>query len=185
MLKKFLFRSLLVLMATTGAFAQAPQSASDVVLILPFENTSGKAEFNWVGESFADALSDLLRVPTLNVISNEGRKIMQQRLRIPLATLPSLATSLKLARESNATLLISGSYNIVPAGTDTAATINVTSKIVRVNEGRFMSEVIDGRQVTRAIISTTRSVTCRRCRDRSLIKFSISVIRRCRFLRTS
>ncbi len=141
----------LAVTADIAVFAQTPQGASDVVLILPFENTSGKAEFNWVGESFADSLSDLLRVPTLNVISNEGRKIIQQRLRIPLATLPSLATSLKLARESNATLLISGRYTIVPAGTDTAATINVTSKIVRVNEGRFMSEVIDGRQVTRDI----------------------------------
>ena len=141
----------LAVTADIAVFAQTPQGASDVVLILPFENTSGKAEFNWVGESFADSLSALLRVPTLNVISNEGRKIIQQRLRIPLATLPSLATSLKLARESNATLLISGRYTIVPAGTDTAATINVTSKIVRVNEGRFMSEVIDGRQVTRDI----------------------------------
>lgn len=137
--------------ATVGGFAQTSQNASDVVLILPFENASGKAEFNWVGESFADSLSDLLRVPTLNVVSNEGRKIIQQRLRIPLSTLPSLATSLKLARESGATLLISGRYNIVPEGADTAATINVTSKIVRVNEGRFMSEVIDGRQVTRDI----------------------------------
>ena len=151
MLKKFLLLQILTLAAALGSWAQAPSGASDVVLILPFENTSGKAEFNWVGESFADSLSELLRVPTLNVVSNEGRKIIQQRLRIPLSTLPSLATSLKLARESNATLLISGRYTIVPAGTDTAATINVTSKIVRVNEGRFMSEVIDGRQVTRDI----------------------------------
>lgn len=151
MLKKFSF--ILILLATSFicAYGQTTSSSSDVVLILPFENTSGKAEFNWVGESFADSLSDLLRVPTLNVISNEGRKIMQQRLRIPLSTLPSLATSLKLARASNATLLVSGKYNISPAGADTAATINVTAKIVRVNEGRFLSEVIDGRQVTRDI----------------------------------
>lgn len=138
--------------AVTAATAQTPaQPAYDVAMILPFENTSGKAEFNWVGESFADSLSDLLQVPTLNVVSNEQRKIIQQRLRIPLSTLPSLATSLKLARESNATILIAGRYTIAPAGTDTAATINVTSKIIRVNEGRFMSEVIDGRQVTRDI----------------------------------
>ncbi|HEV7701281.1 MAG TPA: tetratricopeptide repeat protein, partial [Pyrinomonadaceae bacterium] len=52
------------------------------------------------------------------------------------------------------TMLISGRYNIVPASNDTAATITVTVKIVRVNEGRFMSEVIDGRQVTRDIILT-------------------------------
>ena len=30
------------------------------MLILPFENTSSQKEFNWVGESFADSLADLL-----------------------------------------------------------------------------------------------------------------------------
>jgi len=138
----------------SGVWAQASQTGADVVMVLPFENTSGKGEFNWVGESFADSLSDLLRMPTLTVLSNEERKILQQRLRIPLTTLPSRATSLKLAREGNATLLISGRYNIVPAGAETAATINVTAKMIRVNEGRFMSELIDGKQVTRDITLT-------------------------------
>lgn len=143
--------SILILLLASDLFSIAQTKAADVVMVLPFENTSGKAEFNWVGESFADSLSDLLKVPSLNVITNEERKIIQQRLRIPLTTLPSLATSLKLARESGATLLIAGRYNIVPAGEDTAATISVTAKIIRVNEGRFMSEVLDGRQVTRDI----------------------------------
>ncbi len=151
MLKKCLYIFAVTVFLTFSGLAQTPQSGTDVVIVLPFENTSGKAEFNWVGESFADSLSDLLKVPTLNVISNEERKLIQQRLRIPLTTLPSLATSLKLARESQATLLISGRYNIVPAGADTAATINVSAKIVRVSEGRFMSEVIDGKQITRDI----------------------------------
>lgn len=151
MLKNILLTAFTLLLATTAGVAQTAPAAADMVLILPFENTSDKAEFNWVGESFADALSNLLKVPNLNVVSNEERKIIQQRLRIPLTTLPSLATSLKLARETNASLLIAGRYNIVPAGTDTAATINVTAKIIRVNEGRFMSEVVDGRQVTRDI----------------------------------
>jgi TolB-like protein len=132
------------------AWCQIPaQSAVDTLLVLPFENTSDKAEFNWVGESFADSLSNLLRVPNLNVISNDQRKIVQSKLRIPLTTLPSLATSLKLARETNATILVSGRYNIIPAQGDSAATINVTAKIVRVNEGRFMSEELpDGRRIT-------------------------------------
>ena len=128
------------------------QRATDVVMVLPFENTSDKPEFNWVGESFALSLSELLRVPALNVVSNSERKAIQQRLRIPLTNLPSLATSLKLARESGATLLISGKYNIVPAQGDTAATLNLTAKIIRVNEGRFLSEVLDGRQIQRDII---------------------------------
>jgi tetratricopeptide (TPR) repeat protein len=151
MLKRAFNILVISVFAALGVFAQAPQTGTDVVLVLPFENTSGKPEFNWVGESFADSLSDLLKVPNLNVITNEQRKLIQQRLRIPLTTLPSLATSLKLARESQATLLIAGRYNIVPAGADTAATINVTAKIVRVNEGRFMSEFIDGKQITRDI----------------------------------
>jgi tetratricopeptide (TPR) repeat protein len=151
MLKKIVF-SLIVAMLLAGAGTAFAQRATDVVMVLPFENTSDKPEFNWVGESFALSLSDLLRVPALNVVSNSERKIIQQRLRIPLTNLPSLATSLKLARESGATLLVSGKYNIVPAQGDTAATLNLTAKIVRVNEGRFLSEVVDGRQIQRDII---------------------------------
>jgi tetratricopeptide (TPR) repeat protein len=128
------------------------QTNSDTVMILPFENTSNKAEFNWVGESFADSLSDLLKVPSLNVVTNQERKIIQQRLRVPLTILPSLATSLKLAREGRASLLIAGKYNIAPAQGDAAAVITVTTKIIRVNEGRFLSEEFaDGRRITRDI----------------------------------
>ncbi len=128
------------------------QTNSDTVMILPFENTSGKAEFNWVGESFADSLADLLKVSTLNVVSNDERKIVQQKIRVPLTVLPSLATSLKLAREGKATILIGGKYNIVPAQGETAATVDVTTKIIRVNEGRFLSEESsDGKRVMRPI----------------------------------
>lgn len=148
-LSRSLFAAFLSLVLAAAVFPQA--QATDTVMVLPFENTSGKAEFNWVGESFAAALSELLQVPTLNVVSNDERKILQQRMRIPLTSLPSLATSLKLAREKGATMLIMGTYNIVPAQADTAAIITVTVKIVRVNEGRFLSEYIDGKQVTRDI----------------------------------
>ncbi|HEX6280105.1 MAG TPA: hypothetical protein VFZ49_08860 [Pyrinomonadaceae bacterium] len=141
-----------IVIMLSGLSPAYAQRATDVVMVLPFENTSDKPEFNWVGESFALSLSELLRVPALNVVSNSERKAIQQRLRIPLTNLPSLATSLKLARESGATLLISGKYNIVPAQGDTAATLNLTAKIIRVNEGRFLSEVLDGRQIQRDII---------------------------------
>ena len=155
MLKRSIFAAVLILMSLGLARAQTPQPVGDTVMILPFENASRKPEFSWVGESFADSLSDLLRVPGVNVVSNEERKIIQQRLRIPLTSLPSLATSLKLAREAGATLLITGSYNIVPAQGDLAATVNVTAKIIRVNEGRFLNEEMpDGRRITRDITLT-------------------------------
>ena len=152
MLKKFLYAIVFAMSAAVFVQAQTVSSNTDTVLVLPFENTSQRAEFNWVGESFADALSDLLKVPSLNVVSNDERKIIQQRLRVPLTSLPSLATSLKLAREGKATLLIAGKYNIVPAQGETAAIVSVTAKIIRVNEGRFLSEEFsDGRRITRDI----------------------------------
>ncbi len=152
MLQKSVFLLLLFSFSILSIKAQTVQKNTDTVMILPFENTSDKAEFNWVGESFANSLSDLLKVPSLNVITNDERKIIQQRLRVPLTVLPSLATSLKIARESGASLLVSGKYNIVPAQGDTAATVSVTAKIIRVNEGRFLSEEMpDGRRITRDI----------------------------------
>ena len=148
---KIIFSAIIsLLFLSSVAYSQA--KFTDRVMVLPFENTSGKPEFNWVGESFALSLSELLRVPGLNVVSNGERKAVQQRLRIPLTSLPSLATSLKLSRESGATLLITGKYTIVPSQGDLAATVNVTAKIVRVNEGRFLSEEIDGRLIQRDII---------------------------------
>src|SRR6187397_2938819 len=106
MLKRIVY--LLVIAVLAGSLSSVrAQRATDNVMVLPFENTSDKPEFNWVGESFALSLSELLRLPSINVVSNGERKVIQQRLRIPLTTLPSLATSLKLARESGATLLIS------------------------------------------------------------------------------
>lgn len=151
MYRKSLLTLTFILLAFAGStYSQA--KFTDRILVLPFENTSGKPEFNWVGESFALSLSELLQVPGLNVVSNGERKSVQQRLRIPLTSLPSLATSLKLARDSGSTLLVTGSYTIVPSQGDLAATLNVTSKLIRVNEGRFLSEEIDGRLIQRDII---------------------------------
>ena len=149
MLKRLSIFVVVLFATVSSGLSQA--KFTDRILVLPFENTSGKPEFNWVGESFALSLSELLNVPGLNVVSNSERKLTQQKLRIPLTSLPSLATSLKLSRESGATLLISGKYDIKPAQGDLAATINVSARIVRVNEGRFLSEEIDGRLITRDI----------------------------------
>ncbi len=81
-------------------------------MILPFENTSNLPEYNWVGESFANSLSDLLRVPGLVVLSNDERELAYQRLGLPLTTIPSLATAIRLARVANATMVVLGNYSV-------------------------------------------------------------------------
>jgi tetratricopeptide (TPR) repeat protein len=125
-------------------------SVNDVVIVLPFENTSNRSEFNWVGVSFADSLSELLDVPGLIVVSSDEREIAYQRIRLPLTTLPSRATAIKLAREARATMIVLGTYSVTPGQGETPASLQGTARVIRVNEGRLMGETMpDGRWASR------------------------------------
>jgi tetratricopeptide (TPR) repeat protein len=143
-------------------FAQAP--AGDVVMVLPFENTSIRPEYNWVGESFADSLTDLLNKPGLIVVSGDERALAYQRVGLPETMIPSRATSIKLAREAKATMIVLGTYTVTPppeADQKTAkakrekdkssaeAYVQVTARVIKVNEGRTLGEVLDGSWATR------------------------------------
>src|SRR5688500_19717383 len=69
--------------------AKTQNPSADVVMVLPFENTSNRAEYNWVGESFADAIAELLNKPGLIVVSSDERELAYQRLRLPETVIPS------------------------------------------------------------------------------------------------
>ncbi|HEY7786436.1 MAG TPA: tetratricopeptide repeat protein [Pyrinomonadaceae bacterium] len=137
--------------------AQNTQPANDVVMILPFENTSARPEFNWVGESFADAISELLATPGLIVVSTDERQLAYQKLRVPEVVIPSRATAIKLAREAKATMVVLGTYSITlaqpnPKSKDKEpgeAYVQVTARVVKVNEGRTLGELYDGGWATR------------------------------------
>src|SRR5437762_10639331 len=108
-----------VLLLTTIAIpavspVRAQNSAADVVMVLPFENTSNRAEYNWVGESFADALAELLNRPGLIVVSSDERDLAYQSLHLPETVIPSRATAIKLARQAKASLIVIGSYSVTP-----------------------------------------------------------------------
>src|ERR1041385_8923783 len=149
----------LALLLTTTVFAALPVQAqnptADVVMVLPFENTSNRAEYNWVGESFADALAELLNKPGLIVVSSDERELAYQRLRLPETVIPSRATAIKLARQAKATMIVVGSYSVTPPETKasdkapTEAYVQVTSRVIKVNEGRTLGEVMEGGWATR------------------------------------
>src|SRR6266513_3824289 len=93
-------------------------SATDIVLVLPFENVSNHPEYNWIGESFADSLSSLLNKPGLIVVSSDERAVAYQRLRLPLTVIPSRATAIKIAREVKASMIVIGTYNVTLPSVD-------------------------------------------------------------------
>lgn len=148
-LKRFFYGFLLFLFAfvflPANAAAQTAR-ATDTIMIVPFENTSNQPAYNWVGESFAEAITELLarqelKVTGLRVVSNDERKQAQLKLRLPLTTLPSLATSIKIAQRTNASHLVLGKYNVTPGEGDTAAKIRFTARVINVNDGTMVSEV--------------------------------------------
>lgn len=145
----------------TGSFisATAQNPGGEVVMVLSFENTSNRPEYNWVGESFANSVAELLNKPGLIVVSNDERELAYQRLRLPQTVIPSRATAIKLAREAKATMIVIGTYSVTegaPAA-DTKrdekamgeAYVQVTARVIKVNEGRNLGELLDGAWATR------------------------------------
>jgi len=157
--------TLLLSLYAANCLAQTPPSAgsADVVMVLPFENTSNGPEYNWVGESFADSLAELLNKPGLLVVSSDERELAFQRLRLPETVIPSRATAIKLAREAKATMVVIGSYSITPVQNESKpnkskddtekapseALVQVTARVIKVNEGRTLGEMLDGGWATR------------------------------------
>src|ERR1044072_519321 len=149
------------------AQAQAQNPTADVVMVLPFENTSKpfRPEYNWVGESFADALAELLNKPGLVVVSSDERELAYQQLRLPETVIPSRATAIKLARQARATMIVFGSYSVAPPDEKQPgdAYVQVTSRVIKVNEGRTLGEVLDGGWGTRqfdygAVLTTLQDI---------------------------
>ena len=138
----------------------AQNPSTDVAMVLPFENTSNRPEYNWVGESFADALAELLSKPGLVVVTSAERELAYQQLRLPETVIPSRATAIKLARQAKATMIVVGSYSVTPPPTlesknndkdksSAEAYVQVTARVIKVNEGRTLGEVVDGGWATR------------------------------------
>src|SRR4029453_12570778 len=162
---RFVFDRLLPIIAlaviTGSLFTSASaQSTPDAVMVLPFENTAKRAEHNWWGESFADALVELLNKPGLVVVSSDERELTYLRLGLPETVIPSRATAIKLARQAKASLIVVGSYSVTTAESSaknekekekpaTEAYVQVTARVIKVNEGRTLGEVIDGSWLTR------------------------------------
>ncbi len=134
------------------------QVASDTVIILPFENTSGQREFNWVGESFADSLAGLLGGHGLRSVSNDARELAYQQVYCPgracdprvLTIVPSRASAIKIARAAGASLVVLGTYEVSPSQDEkTVAQVRGSARVIRINEGRLSGKVMaDGRWAT-------------------------------------
>jgi Tfp pilus assembly protein PilF len=136
-MKKF-FCCVIVALFLSIPGAMSIHAAEDVLLPQPFENLSGRAEYHWVGESFAIVLAELLDAPGLVVLSPEERALACERAGLRPCDSLTLAAKLRLAETAQANLALVGSYEI--NGEKDAVTIAIAAKLVETREGRVVGK---------------------------------------------
>jgi len=115
--------------------------AADVLMTMPFENVSGRAQYHWVGESFAVLLSDLLDTPGLLVIRPDERNLAFERVGVRVTDLLTRATEIRVAEAAGANLILIGTYDIGGEQKDT--TIAITARLIDTREGRLVGNVLN------------------------------------------
>src|SRR6202021_2259495 len=103
-----LFLALVAVFAcgAAAAVAQAPDVAlasgdagGRVVLVLPFDNHSGNASLNWIGDSFPDTLNKRLTSAGFLTISHDDRQFAYDHLGLPADFRPTRATAIRIANK--------------------------------------------------------------------------------------
>lgn len=142
-------------------------AGSDTIVIMPFENVSGRTEYNWIGESFAASLGDALDKPGLVVIRSDERNVAYKQEGLPPTAILTRATMIKIAERAGANLVVIGTYRIADerekeaqaeasptkkdgknreAKAETVAekkierTISITARVIDIREGRLLGE---------------------------------------------
>ena len=90
----------------------SPLAAFQSVVILPFANESEKQHLYWLGEGFAESLSEELLLKDAFIIERHERLAAYEELRIPYTGDLSRATMLKLADRLAADYVVFGSYRL-------------------------------------------------------------------------
>jgi len=101
---------LLISWRTTGASEVHP------VLVFPFENQSGRADLNWVSESFAETLSSRLSGPGFYVLEREERNAACDQLGIPADMPLTVASEYKVAQTLGVDWAVLGKFSVEGSG---------------------------------------------------------------------
>ena len=87
-----------------------PSRQSQMLLIMPFENSSTVPGIDWIGEAFPEVLGQRLNAGPLFIISRADRLAAFDRMGIPSSAKPSRATVYQVAQELDADYVIMGHF---------------------------------------------------------------------------
>ena len=140
-----------------GVFAQTAEgSGGRVVLVLPFDNHSGNASLNWIGDSVPDTLNKRLTSAGFLTISHDDRQFAYDHLGLPADFRPTRATTIRIAEQLDANYVILGSYNVVATAGATGAggsaansRIVIQAKVLSIDALRMSAPIDDSAELLR------------------------------------
>ena len=118
-MKRFLFILFLVFWNTAHAFQS--------IVILPFSNRSDKEEVYWLGEGFAESLSEELLLHDALILTRTQRLAAYEDLHLPYTGELIRATMLKIADKLSADYVVFGSFNLIDANLEVEVRVIKTS----------------------------------------------------------
>lgn len=112
-----LLSALFILFLVDARAQQAPpltaaQAHGQLLLVLPFENRTGKPNMDWIGEGAADIFNRRLDSAGFLTVSHEDRLYALDRMGLPANFHPSRATTVRIAQLLDADVVIVGSYTL-------------------------------------------------------------------------
>ncbi|HEY6414084.1 MAG TPA: tetratricopeptide repeat protein [Edaphobacter sp.] len=135
---------LALILCILPALAQPAQPSSGrVVLVLPFENRSGQANLNWIGDSFPDTLNQRLSSSGFLTISRDDRQYALDHLGLPVDFKPSRATTIRIAQTLDADFVVVGSYTV------NQSRISVQAQVLDIDNLRMSPPLEDSSELAR------------------------------------
>jgi len=139
-----------------------------LILVLPFENRTGAATLDWMGEAFPDVMDRRLNAAGFLTISRGDRLYAFDHLGLPLNLEPTRATAIRIAQTLDADYVIFGHYTMPPnpaagqAANPDAGPITMSTEILDVTELRMgapITETGDESQLLQTINKLAWDVT--------------------------
>ncbi|HMV83888.1 MAG TPA: tetratricopeptide repeat protein [Blastocatellia bacterium] len=122
------------------AVSAARANASDTVIVMPFENRSQMPQYNWIRESFAILLADVLDVPGITLIGDDERTQAFQQVNLSRSDLLTRAAMIRVAESAKANLAVIGEYDI--GGEKDHLTVSIRAWLIETQAGRLVGNKV-------------------------------------------
>ena len=125
------------LAASSLAGAQSQPTASQTMLIVPFENASGAPGLEWVGETFPEILGQRMASGSLYLVGRADRNYAFDRLGIPQNLRPSHATLFRLGEQMDVDYVVMGRYRF------DGRTFTISARLLEMSKLQLRPEVTE------------------------------------------